>query len=32
MKEHKASKEFASEFIKAMGKHRYWEREENLYQ
>ncbi|MBP4142494.1 catalase [Flavobacterium sp. P4023] len=32
MKEEKASKDFATEFIKAMGKHRYWEREENLYQ
>ena len=31
MTENKASKAFAAEFVKAMGNHRYWEREENLY-
>lgn len=27
----KGSEEFAQEFIAAMGKHRFWDREENLY-
>lgn len=31
MQKDKASEKFAQAFIKAMGKHRYWEREENLY-
>ena len=31
MSDKKASGDFTKEFITAMGKHRFWEREENLY-